>query len=321
MKITTSLTQTVARQLDNFVLYTLYRRLPDSFEQSYQQAGSFEAVLKETAVNPQKTAVYTLTAPGEHTITLDTMLGPLQSRIRVRPATDPAAPLVIFHHGFNELPYDFSWRLIFHHPSLANVHAVCIQAPFHDHYQMPVSVGLSSVQNAYQMFAGSLRLMETVKTCFAAENAAYTAVTGVSWGGITSMLYEGIFQNSRAVIPLLSSPDLAQVMWDIARQFNHKLSVSYEDIARVFDFTPYYQQCDPEKVFPLLGEHDRFFRLEHHGRLFAAPASRKRPFTTIPDGHITGHMKAPGLRRHILNVLTAIGLPPTSQEPLNLNSG
>ena len=315
------LNRTVAEHIDKLVLYTLHRRLPDSFEASCQESPVLEAVLAQTSVNECKTAVNNLKAPGEHFIWLNTMAGELRCRIRVRPAIDPATPLVIFHHGFNEIPYSLSWRRIFFHPSLANVHAVCIQAPFHDTYRQPTAEGLATVQNAYQMFAGSLRMMELVQSCFEGEGAAYTAVTGVSWGGVTSLLYEGLFRRTRAVIPLLSSPNLAQVMWDIAQLFNRRLTVSRDDLMTVFDFTPYYQRCDPKKIFPLLGEHDRFFRLEHHADLFATPPSRERPFTTIPDGHITGHMKTAELRRHILHALSQIASDLTSKESLNLDSG
>lgn len=319
--LSAELNKTVAENIDKFVLYTLHRRIPDSFEASYQNSPTFETVLTQTKVNRHKTAVYTLTAPGEHLIWLDTMAGEMHCRIRVRPAVDPTAPLVMFHHGFNEMPYDGSWRRIFHHSTLANVHAVSIQAPFHDTYSQPTAEGMATVQNTYQMFAGSLRMMELVQSCFEAEGVMDTAVTGVSWGGITSLLYEAVFQRTRAVIPLLSSPNLAQVMWDIAELFDRRMKVSREEIMQAFDFTSYYQQCDPDKVFPLMAEHDRFFRLEHHGRLFVTPSLRKRPFVTIPDGHITGHMKTTGLRRHILGVLAEIVPQATSQESLNLNSG
>lgn len=318
--LSTHFNKTISEQIDKFVLYTMQRRIPGSFESSYQESAAFEAVLAETQVNVRKTAVYNLTAPGEHTVWLDTMSGPIRCRVRVRPAIEPEAPLVLFHHGFNEMPYHISWRRIFYHPSLANIHAVCIQAPFHDNFLHPIGKGLATVQNAYQMFAGSLRMMAILQTCFEGQGAAYTAVAGVSWGGITSLLYEGLFQNSRAVIPLLSSPDLAQVMWDIAQLFNRPLTVTQADLIRIFDFTHYYQQCDPEKVFPLMGEHDRFFPLEHHGELFVTPPSRQRPYTTIPGGHITGHMNTARLRQHILEVLSTIA-PMSSQDSLNLNSG
>lgn len=317
----TDLNKTVAEQIDKFVLYAMHRRIPDSFETSYMEAPDFATVLAQTSVNVRKTAIHDLTAPGEHAIWLNTMAGERRCRIRVRPAIDPAAPLVLFHHGFNEISYDLSWRRIFYHPALSNVHAVCVQAPFHERYIQPITEGLATVQNAYQMFGGSLRIMELVQSCFEGEGVVDTAVAGVSWGGITSLLYEGIFQRTRAVIPLLSSPNLAQVMWDIAELFDRKMAISREEIMRVFDFTSYYQKCDPDKVFPLLGEHDRFFRIEHHGRLFVTPPSRERPFATIPDGHITGHMKTAGLRRHILGVLSQTARQSTSQDLFSLNSG
>ena len=319
--LSTEFNKTVAENIDKFVLYTLHRRIPDSFEASYHDSPTFEAVLAQTRINVHKTAVYNLTAPGEHAIWLNTIAGELRCRIRVRPAADPAAPLVMFHHGFNEMPYDSSWRRIFYHSDLAHVHAVCIQAPFHESYLQPTAEGFATVQNVYQMFAGSLRIMELVQSCFEGEGGVDTAVTGVSWGGITSLLYEGVFQRTRAVIPLLSSPNLAQVMWDIAELFGRKIMLSREEMTQIFDFTSYYQRCDPDKVFPLMGEHDRFFRIEHHGRLFVTPPSRERPFVTIPDGHITGHMKTAGLRHHILGVLSQIAPQSSSQELFSLNSG
>lgn len=317
--LSTHFNKAVAENIDKVVLYTMNRRIPDSFEASYHDALSFETVLAQTQVNVQKTAVYQLTAPGEHPIWLDTMAGSLQCRIRVRPAIDPTAPLVMFHHGLNEVPYDFSWRHIFSHPSLANIHAVCIQAPFHESYSLPLAEGLATVQNAYQILAGSLQMMALVQACFEQDGVVDTAVTGVSWGGTTSLLYEALFQNTKAVIPMLASPNLAQVMWDVVQLFKRPITVSRDDLQQAFDFTTYYQRCDPDKIFPLLGEYDRFFRLERHGALFARSVSRERPFTTIPYGHITGHMKTADLRRHILQVLTPI--MPTSQEAFKLNSG
>lgn len=104
----TRLRKTVAYQIDKMVLYSMNRRVPDSLEESYEDALSFEAVLDQTRVNKQKTAVYQLLAPGEHPVWLDTPDGQLQCHVRVRLAIDPTAPLLLYHHGFNELPYYLS---------------------------------------------------------------------------------------------------------------------------------------------------------------------------------------------------------------------
>ena len=52
------LNKAMAENIDKLVLYTLHRRIPDSFEVSYHDSPTFEAVLAETKVNVEKTAVY-----------------------------------------------------------------------------------------------------------------------------------------------------------------------------------------------------------------------------------------------------------------------
>ena len=136
------------------------------------------------------------------------------SHVRVRLSPDPAAPLVIFHHGFSELPYYNSWRRIFRQMPAFPLSTVCIQAPFHNHWRDPFREAFRSVRRVYQTFAGSLRLIELVQKQFEANGAAYTVLAGVSWGGVTSMLYAGEFGGVRAVAPMLSSPNLAQVIRD-----------------------------------------------------------------------------------------------------------
>lgn len=293
-----SFRHTMLQHIDKAVLFSLNRRVPDSLESSVAAAPDFEDVLAETRVDTRKTAVYPLTAPGEHLITLQSPMGELACRVYVRPTVSPQAPLLLFHHGFNEYPYTNTWRRLFPKSVPLPFHTACIQAPYHDNWQDPVQKGFASVEGVYQIFAGSLRLMELVQQQFAAEGAAYTAASGVSWGGITSLLYEGVMQQTRAVIPMLASPNLAQVIWDISDLFNRPMQLTQDELRHYLDFTDYYQQCAPNRVFPLLGENDLFFRMENHAELFA-----ERPLVTIPSGHISSMWHSAPMRDHILNVL------------------
>lgn len=297
MMINTTFGKSFSQRLDKLVLYTMNRRLPRSFEHSYPHSLTFEAVLEQTHVNLQKTAESNLHAPGEHRIWLHSPYGEILCRAKVRLSVDPQAPLLLYHHGFNEFPYYSSWqRVVGHGPFPA--HAVCIQAPFHDNWRDPFDKGMASLQNIYQIFAGSLRVMELMQTHFEQHGAKYTILAGYSWGGITSVLYEAFFHRSRAVAPMLSSPNIAQVMWDIATGFNRPLTVPRQTLFEHLDFTPYYHQCAADRVFPLMGENDRFFRMENHAQIF-----EKRPIVTIPHGHITGSWTSSHLRQHVLNIL------------------
>ena len=296
-----NLRQTMMQQIDKAVLYGLNRRVSDTLESSVANAPDFESVLAQTWVDNRKTAVYSLTAPGEHLITLQTPQGEIVCRARVRPAVDPHAPLLLFHHGFNEYPYTRSWQRLFPTAVPLPVHTVCVQAPFHDNWQDPTQKGFTSVQSVYQIFAGSVRVMELLQSQFEADGANYTVASGVSWGGITSLLYEGLLQRTRAIIPLLASPNLAQVIWDISDLFGRPMQLTREELQHHLDFTSYYEQCAPDRVFPLLGENDLFFRLENHAELFA-----ERPLVTIPAGHISAMWHSASMREHILNTLSSL---------------
>jgi hypothetical protein len=297
----TLINRSVANQLDRWAMQTLNRRLPGSFEESYQDGHSLEEVLAWTSVDLERTNVHQLLAPGEHPIWLKTADGDLRCQARVQPAIDPEAPLLLYHHGFNEVPYTSSWRRIFRQPVPFPSHSVCVQAPFHANWVDPLVKGFASLQSVYQTFAGSLRVMELLQSSFEAQGAAHTIAAGVSWGGITSLLYEGVFQRVTAVIPMLCSPNLAQTMWDIADLFERPVLISQAELGQLFDFTPYYRRCRASKVFPLMAENDLFFRFEKHADVFLDGS-----LITIPDGHITGYWKSKRLRQHVLSVLASL---------------
>ena len=77
--------------------------------------------------------------------------------------------------------------------------------------------------------------------------------------------------------------------------------VSLPVIKEHLDFTPIYRRCETEKVFPMLGENDLFFRMERHAAIFE-PAQ----LVTIPAGHITGLWHPQRLRHHVATVLAKI---------------
>ncbi|KAA3655068.1 MAG: hypothetical protein DWQ04_33795 [Chloroflexi bacterium] len=290
--------RSLAEQLDKLVLYGMNRQVPVSLETSYQAAPMLDTVLAETQVNRQETAVYALTAPGEHTIWLDSPLGPLRCRVRVRLAADPTAPLLIYHPGFNELPYTSSWSRIFSSNLMLPFHTICIQAPYHERWGDPLTKGFASVASIFQIFAGSLRIMQVMQDLFEKEGAVHTVLAGISWGGITSVLHEGMFQRNQAVITMLSSPRLSLAMQGIAAMFAREAAIPWEEMQPLLDFTPFYEKCAPDKLFPLMGEYDLFFPLDEHETVFG-----ERPLTKVNGGHITTMWQASILRDHIMHVM------------------
>jgi pimeloyl-ACP methyl ester carboxylesterase len=297
-----SFTDTFAQSLDKLALAGLNRRLPDTFETSYEEAAGLETVLAQTRVvlpmGEAENVRADLFSGGYQPVFLETPQGPVRAGISVTPAETEKAPLLLYHHGFSEYPWDKNSSRLFGDPAPFRAHIVRIQAPYHTTWADPLRKGFASLSNVYQMLAGSLRLMAFSHSYFQEQGTPYTVAAGVSWGGITSMLYQATYGQARAVIPLLSSPNLAQVILDTAALFNRPLNIEPEKIQEVLDFTPYYERCRAETVFPVLAEKDLFFRLENHANLFAAGS-----LVTVPESHITGCWRVDTLRRHILDVL------------------
>jgi hypothetical protein len=293
----------IAEFADKIALYAMNRRIPQTLEHSSEQSLAFETVLAGTEVNILKTAVTQLGAPGTHSVWLDSPSGEIKCHVKVHLAPDPAAPLLMYHHGLGEYPYDSSWRRLFGDGRAAPLpmHRVLIQAPYHTSYRAPLTKGFQSLQSIYQMLAGSLRIMEWVQTFFMEQGAAYTVAAGVSWGGVTSLLYEGIFQRTRAVISMLASPNIGQAIWDIAELMGRPLTISHDELLAHLDFTPYYHCIEQAEVYPLLGAQDLFFRQENHAPLFAA-----RPLQVTSGSHISNLWAATSLRDHLYAALTAV---------------
>ena len=281
------------QKFDESILYQLNLRIPSTLEPSSATYEPFESVLAQTEIDLVETAVSALTTTGEYPIWLNSLGESIETRVSIRRCPNPNAPLIIYHHGLNEYPYTSSWRRIFTGLE-QNYHLVCIQAPYHDSFIDPIAKGWATVNRMYQLFSGSLRMIELMKNRFESEGAPETILIGLSWGGMTSMIYEGIFQDMAFIVPMMSSPNLAQVLIDSAKLFKRPVSVPDETIYNLLDFTPYFDTVAHHKVYPLLGEYDGFFRFDSHAGIFD-----KRPLKTVPRGHLSTIWPGRALRKHV----------------------
>ncbi len=294
-----SVRKKISQQVDRLALYALNRRIPDAGAERFECAVTLEEVLAETSVRRDQLPPSKLTAPGEHAVCLDTRMGEIRCRVTVRPAAQEKAPLMLYHHGLAEHPYTSTWRRLIPRNGSFPAHTAVVQAPYHTNLRDPIRIGFSSTEHLYQMFAGSLRMMQFVQEQFEQEGASFTIVSGLSWGGITSLLYEGLFGATRATVPMFASPRLSQAIWDAAQLFDRTLPVSRDKLDALLDFTPICERIDQQRVFPVMGENDLFFQIENH-----APAYDEETLVTLPMTHLGAMWLRKGLlRQHVLKVL------------------
>lgn len=289
----------LAQELDKLFLATFNQQIPNSFETSYLTAPPLESVYEQTSVRLPLTPSLGWAAAGEYRFWLDTWFGRFPLRLRLLPAGRPDAPLLLYHHGICETPYDARARRLLSPAERFDAHIAILQAPFHTHLFEPLRFGMSSVHHLYQMLAGSLRMMEMVQNYYEALGAPYTVAVGTSLGGIVSILYEGLFDRLAAVVPIIASPDMGRVMWDAAHLLGRELHVEQSVFDQYLNFTPYFERCPPTKFYPLLGDTDFFFLTPHHAALY----NQCQVKVLAEAGHISGSLRLEATRQHIIEAL------------------
>jgi hypothetical protein len=288
----------LSRQLDHLVQSGFSYRVPSTFEETYQDAPPFEHVLDTTRVGFPLVPEMGLLEEREYRFWLHTEVGRIHTRMRVLPAKRPDAPLLVYHHGFFEVPYHVRAQAFFRPRAPFDAHIVMLQAPYHRRLLQPLDLGFQNLHHLYQMVAGSVRMMQMVVDHYLALGTPYAVASGMSLGGIISLTYQGLFGRSRAVVPILSSPNFAQLLWDLSRQTNRPVAIPLEDIEERLDFQRYYQHLDLARVFPLMGENDRFFRHGSHSTIFD-----QCDVTTIRSSHVSGMWHRRETREHVIRVL------------------
>ncbi|MCO5184815.1 MAG: hypothetical protein M9928_09870 [Anaerolineae bacterium] len=288
----------LSRRLDHLVQSGFSYRVPLTFEETYRQAPPFEQVLDTTRVALPLMPDMGFLQEREYRFWLHTEIGRIHTRLRVLPAKRPDAPLLVYHHGFFEVPYHARAQAFFRPRDPFDAHIVLLQAPFHRRPLQPLDLGFQNLHHLYQMIAGSVRMMQMVVDHYLALGTPYAVAAGMSLGGIITLTYEGFFGRSRAVIPILSSPNFAQLLWDISRQTKRNVTIPLEEIEARLDFSRCYDHIDPTRIYPLMGINDRFFRHGSH-----APIFNQCDVTTIRSSHVSGMWHRRETREHIIRVL------------------
>jgi hypothetical protein len=103
-----------------------------------------------------------LTAARRYALTIQTLAGELEAAVRVRLGPHPALPVLIFHHGIAEIPYDKTFRGIFRARLPVAAHLVAVRAPYHRSHLECVR-GLATLDKFLAMCAVSVTCACTMR--------------------------------------------------------------------------------------------------------------------------------------------------------------
>lgn len=233
-----------------------------------------------------------------YTLTAQTLAGQLAAGFQLRRGAQPDLPVVIYHHGIAEMPYDKSFRGIFRSGLLTQAHLVAVRAPFHRSW-FDLMRGLATRNNFMAMCAVSIKLIEAMRHLLLDSGARGCLVSGLSLGGFLTLMHHLIYGTADGYAPLLAGPDLAHSMLNTHyRRFLARQALDNpQPIKAQLDFRQVFQCRDTRRVFPLLARYDLAMPYDYYAACFAASHV---PVVTIERGHITGSFAFSALRAHIL---------------------
>ena len=245
-------------------------------------------------------------------LTARSRVGDVQAGFRWRPAPSAAAPVLIFHHGLGEIPYDHTFRWTFRRTPV-DAHLVAIRAPFHRSH-IDCCRGLASLDRLMAMCAVSLALTEGVRQALAERGAQGSVIAGISLGGFVTLLHHLTYGTASRYAPLFAGPELAHALLCTPCRgvLAPQALAQPEHVRACLDFRQAFRASDPQRIFPLLGRHDLWMPLAHHGAAYAAGGV---PAATIDRGHMTGSWAFAGLRAHLLSVLRTLPTAEAVAEP------
>lgn len=245
-----------------------------------------------------------LAADGRHKLTVRTMVGDVAAGFRLRLGSRAALPVVIFHHGLGEIPYDHTFRGIFPRRIPVEAHLVAVRAPFHRSH-IECCRGLATLSQFLAMCAVSVTLMEAVRVGFLARGAQGCLMAGISFGGFLTLLHHLTYGTASRYAPLLAGPDLAYTLLSTPCRglLTPRTRTEPADLPFRLDFREAFRISDTQRIFPLLARHDLWMPFAHHQAEYAACGV---PVTTIDRGHMTGSWAFAKYRAHLLALLSAL---------------
>jgi hypothetical protein len=225
----------------------------------------------------------------------------MQAGFQIRWGPHPELPVLVYHHGIAEMPYDKSFRGICRGALSSQAHLVAIRAPLHRTW-LEIRSGLPTLAHFVAMCAVALRLGEAVRQAVLARGARGSLVAGLSLGGFLTVLHHLHFGTADMYVPLLAGPDLAHPF--LATHFRRLLAaqaVAYPAPLRtLLDWRQTLQASDTQRLRPLLARYDMTMQYTHHASCYAVCGI---PVVTLARGHITGSLAFAALRAHVLACL------------------
>lgn len=250
----------------------------------------------------------TISGEGIFEIKAKTLVGELDTAIRVAKWMGFDYPTIIYHHGNNERPFDFKksakntfYKILAKPKDSIEANLVVVRAPFHNCRLSDYQEKMTELKNFVAMISASVKLNEAFIQNIKRESDAAVITAGISLGGWVTNLHRGIFNSSTAYIPMMAGTFLGELFLKSKyRKMASDLALyNPVKIKDVLNFDDLFKTQKRQNIFPLLCKYDQFIEYNIQRESY-----KDYPLKTIEYGHVTGALSTEIHKDHILEVLS-----------------
>ena len=233
--------------------------------------------------------------------------GELDPAFRVEKWLGTDHPTIIYHHGNNERPFDYSkgaknsfMGIFMKARNKFDANLIAVRAPFHNGSLKEYQQKMLHLIDFMAMISASVKLNESIIKKLRELSSAPVITCGISLGGWVTNLHRCYFNSSTAYVPLLAGAYLGELFLNskYRKLASNLVFQEPEKIRQLMNFNDDFRKVKNGNVFPLLAIYDRYIEYDVQKKSYEG-----HPVRAIENGHVTGSLNTGALRNHILQVL------------------
>ncbi|MCI4643188.1 MAG: hypothetical protein MRY64_00215 [Hyphomonadaceae bacterium] len=229
-------------------------------------------------------------------VPMEGLAGPMEAGLKVICRSAPDAPVVIYHQGGGEIPFDQTVRAAFPAGRDQGVTVIAVKTPFQT-TQQELRERFVDFNNYVAMIASVVRLTEALIQSPDLSGAACKIVAGYSLGGFVSGRHHIHYNSADAYVPFVSGTAHAEIFFTSVKAA--AIARKRPEILRSrLNFTEDWARADNSNVFPVLGKYDQLNKLSVQGPSYGGLA-----YDLWEGGHLYGAKHPHLIREKIQSVI------------------
>lgn len=227
------------------------------------------------------------------------LAGAMEAGLKVICRGAPEAPLVIYHQGGGEIPFDRTVSAAFPPDKAQGLTVIAVKTPFQTD-QKELQERFLDFDNYVAMIASVVRLTEALMQMPEFSCAACKIVAGYSLGGFVSGRHHVHYNSADAYVPFVSGTAHAEIFLTTVKAA--ALARKRPEVLRTrLNYAEAWAGKDNSNVYPVLSRYDQLNRLSVQG-----PSYGDIPVELWEGGHLHGAKHPHLIREKILKVISEV---------------